>query len=145
MLNIKTAIFVVNPSTRALKVRYSENSSDKDAFVKTVNADIKVDDLVVIPTDTRFGFTVAKVIEVDVLINMNGTAEMRWVDQVVDKARYDHLVEQERIIIQKVQQADVRREQRQLAEQLKADGLTAADFTGIDLVTAPALAAPEAK
>lgn len=109
-MNLKTAIFIVNPSTRCIKVSYEDGQADK--FAKTINPNIKVDDLVIIPTSTRHGFTVAKVKEVDVLFNLAGTADMFWVDQIVDKERYENLIEQEKKILETVQKADMRRERR---------------------------------
>ncbi len=138
-MNLKTAIFIVNPSTRCIKVSYQDGNFQ---FAKTINPHIKVDDLVVIPTSTRHGFTVVKVVEVDVLFNLAGTGDMAWVHQIVDKDGYENLVEQEKKILETVQKADMRRERAQMAETLIKDGLTPEDFAGLSLVTAPALTAP---
>lgn len=138
-MNPKTAIFIVNPDVRAMRVLYENDQSPK--IVKTLNKDIKVDDLVIIQTGTRFGFTAVKVVETDIVINMNGTADMAWVHQIVDKKIYDNLAEQEAKIIGVVASADMRRQRQEMAKDLVADGLKPEDFAGLSIVTASALTA----
>ena len=63
-MNYSTAIFLINNHARALKVTYEDGANPE--IVKTLDQTIKLDDYVVVETDTRHKMTVVKVVETDV-------------------------------------------------------------------------------
>lgn len=63
-MNLTTAVFLVEEKARAVRVEYDPDvtrNNNPSKLFKTVNPDLKKDDLVVVPTHTRHGFTVAKI------------------------------------------------------------------------------------
>lgn len=119
-MNKTTAIFLIEDRTRCVSVAYKLDvdsrgktiPSDVKSF-KTLNPDIKVDDLVVIPTDTRLGFTVGKVTAIDLHVDFDSPEQMRWIVSKVDEAEFKNILEQEARLIDKV--ADANREARKKA------------------------------
>lgn len=124
--NMSLAIFLVNTNVRCISVAYDQiNSggklmpSDVKSF-KTLDKGIKKDDLVILPTDTRFGYTVGKVQAVDLDVNYGSNEEMRWIVGRVDTTFIDQILEQEKGMKAKVHHAQVEDERKQLAEKLMA-------------------------
>lgn len=129
MMNYSTAIFLVEPSVRCVSVSYDptdtiynpsapSKSKPRAQSFKTLDPDIKVGDLVTIPTDTRHGFTVGKVEEVDLAVNYESNEQMRWIVGVVDKANYDAILAREEELVGKVRTANVNRERKRMRDAL---------------------------
>lgn len=120
-MNHSTTVFIANPDVRALRVSYEENSckekEDKYVF-KTFDKNIKIDDYVVIPTDTRHNMTVGKVIEVDVDINFDSSHEFKWIIDRVNKKPYEEVLLQEQIIIKEVRTIEFTHKRQQLQSAL---------------------------
>ena len=90
-MNHSTAIFLINNDVRAIAVTYEKIDLAKDTtkmmkyqaaylsggrlpdgavVFKTMDTAIKVDDFVIVPTDTRHGMTVCKVVEATFLARL---------------------------------------------------------------------------
>jgi|TARA_R110000851_G_scaffold17651_1_gene55800 hypothetical protein len=85
---------------------------------KTHSADHKVGDLLVVPTDTRHGFTVVKVVEIDAEPDMDAQHAIKWVVGKVDTATYFDIVEQELSIIDTVAKAELKTKRDNLRKTL---------------------------
>lgn len=84
-MNFSTAVFLINDKARAIKAVYEPHDGVKQTTFKTLDPDIKKDDLVVVATGTRHGFTVVKVVETDLSIDFKDKTEMCWiVSKLVD-------------------------------------------------------------
>lgn len=114
-----TIVFLINDDARAIAVKYEE--SGVAMLGKTFDQTIKVDDLVVIESGTRYGMTVAKVVEVDLDINFDTTTAVKWIVQKVDKDAFANVQRQEQVAISTVQAAERRRKKEQLRSSLFAD------------------------
>lgn len=127
-MNTSTAILLVNDNVRAVAVAYDsaldyagkKQPRDVKTF-KTIDADIKVDDLVVIPTDTRWGFTVGKVTAVDVDVNFDSHEVMRWIMQRIDTTYMDEVMKMESQMLAEVASADKAAKRKELADKLRAN------------------------
>ena len=144
-MNLSTAIFLVNKSVRAVRVDYDPDNfknTNPNKLFKTLDPDLKKDDYVIVPTHTRHGFTVAKVTEVGFRIDFHSTDQYAWVAGKVDKAAYDLLIEQEKVVVDRIGAAEENRIRAQLAESM---GLGDINFTDLDVVKAslaPKIASP---
>lgn len=119
-MNYSTAIFLISDRARCVKVNYEPDAKDFYAF-KTFDPDIAVDDLVVVPTNTRHGMTVCRVAEVDIEPDFNAHYEMKWLVGRVDRASYDEIIGQEAEAVAKMRRAEKRRKRKQLRADMIAD------------------------
>lgn len=111
-------IFVLNETVRAVKVAYGDG---KPSYLfKTMDPTIKVDDLVLIQTETRWGFTVGKVVEVDVEPDLDGALDLKWVVQKFDTEAFDKLLAVELEAIDAVNAAEKTRKKKELRESMFA-------------------------
>lgn len=126
-MNHSLSVFLINNHARAVMVRYEpDRGGDKDVLFKTLDETIKVDDLVVIPTGTRYRFTVAKVTAVDVDVDYSSPTKAEWILGRVDTGEYDQLVADENKAIAKLKAIEA----KQMRNKLMAD-LLAIDGEGI--------------
>jgi len=125
--NTSLAAFLLNDGPMCVSVAYDaildrhgkKVPSDVKSF-KTFDRTLKEGDLVVIPTDTRWGFTVGKVVAINVRVNYSSPEIMRWIASRVDEEAYAAILKQEEVLITKVAQAQENRAKRELADELKA-------------------------
>ncbi len=133
-MNLTAAVFLVNESVRALKVEYdpdNKHNNDTSRLYKTFDTSIGKGDLVIVPTTTRHGYTVAKVVEIDFQVDFQTTEQYRWVVDKVDLARFNEVIETEKKIVQRVGKA----EENKMRAELKASmGLGEIAFTDLDLM-----------
>lgn len=117
-MNNSAIVFLVNDEARAVRATYEDGHSP-DLF-KTMDPTIAVDDLVVVETTTRHGMTVVKITEVDVDVDFDSNATIKWVVQKVDHGLHDKLVEQEKEAIATVHAAERDRKKKELRASLFA-------------------------
>lgn len=65
-MNYTTAVFLINKNVRAVMCNYEPDAEHKTTMFKTLDTAIRVGDFVIVPTKTRHGMTVSKIVEVDV-------------------------------------------------------------------------------
>lgn len=119
-MNYSTAVFLINDHVRAIEVSYEEGG--KPGVFKTLDAAIKKDDLVVVPTNTRYKFTVAKVTAVDVDVDYDRQDDMAWiVSPAIDLAAHKQVIEQEKVAVEAVKSAVTRKKREELSVALLAD------------------------
>ena len=61
-MNYSTAIFLISDEVRAINVTYERDGDAKRTLFKTFSKTIKIDDYVVVETNTRHHMTVCKVV-----------------------------------------------------------------------------------
>lgn len=145
-MNLSASIMLVNKAVRPVRVEYDPDqwkNNSPDAVFMTFDATIKVDDLVIVPTHTRHGFTIVKVKEIDFAVDFQDTRPVwRWVGGKFDKAQYDSILAQEKVVKDRIAKSQENKMRKELAE---AMGLGDVDFTDLDVVNhglLPATAAP---
>ena len=141
-MNFSTAIFLVNDQARALRCIYETDNGTyinqagdkvKSPIFKTLDRTIKKDDLVVVPTGTRHGFTVVKVSEVDIAIDFEDKTPVEWIVARLDLAPHKAMVEQEFSLIEKIKVAEFQVRRNQLANALDLSG----QLTSLPLASQP--------
>lgn len=143
-MNLSCSIFLVNQSVRAVRVSYdpdNRTNNNPNRLFKTFDDSIAKDDFVVVPTHTRHGFTVCKVEEVGFRPDLDGGEKWDWIVGKVDTPTYDRLVDQEKVVLDRIGDVEYNRKKKELAD---AMGLASVKLTDLDLVNgnAPALPAP---
>ena len=120
-MNYSRAIFLISDEVRAVNVTYEDTENASRTMYKTLDQNLKVDDYVVVPTTTRHGMTVCKVVEVDVDPEIESPAKMGWVLDTVDKRMGEDIKRQEEEAMEKIKSAEKRRKRAELRESLLAD------------------------
>lgn len=120
-MNYSTAVFLINKNARAVRATYESEPTAKRTLFKTFDPSIAVDDLVIVPTDTRHRFTVVKIVETDVDLDFDTTENVQWVVGRVDLANHAVRLQQEQAAIAAIKSAELRRKREELSKAMFAD------------------------
>lgn len=133
MSNLSIAVFLVNPAVRGMMVAYEPESTpptateiSKRTLFKTFDKALKVDDLVIIPTNTRQKFTVARIAAADIEVDLEHHGEVRWIAGPVDVAAYQAVLDAEQKMLDQIKAAEATHRRKELAEKLMAHADTKA-------------------
>lgn len=121
-------VFLANDSARCVEAVYEpeyENPRAKRTPFKTLDPSICVGDFVVVPTETRHGMTVVKVIETDIDVDFDSIAPMKWIIAAVDRKPFEQLLRDEEGLVSAANQAEKRKKREELREKmmLNADAI----------------------
>ena len=120
-MNDSTAIFLLSDQVRGVMVAYEAHETADRTMCKTLDPNIKVDDFVVVTTDTRWGMTVCKVMETDVEPDFDSTEVVKWIVGVVDTVDHEELKAQEADALVKIKAANKRQKREELRDALIAN------------------------
>jgi phosphoribosyl 1,2-cyclic phosphodiesterase len=109
---------LINDDCRLMKVAYEDGGSA--SIMKTLDPTIKVDDLVVVQSGTRWEMTVAKVTEVDIDINFEIQRDVKWIVTRICEKTFDHIKSMEVEAINAVQAAEKKRKKDELRASVMA-------------------------
>lgn len=112
-------VFLINDSARAIEAKY-EDGGVTEVF-KTMDPAIDVGDMAVVQSGTRHGMTVVKVTAIDVDVNFDSPAAIKWVVQRINKPAFDQILTKEGEAISAVQAAELRRKKAELRKNMFAD------------------------
>jgi len=126
MANDSTKIFLFNDDVKAIRIKWEREDEREVPYAtgpdgelcKTFIEGIEVDDLVVIETDSRHGFTTAKVCEIDVEPDPTSGEHARWVIAKVELDEYKDFVKKEKAMIKGLQRAENKASRERLREQM---------------------------
>ncbi len=118
MTNYTTILFAFNKKLRAVKVTYEPEQCGYT--YKTLDPDIKVGDYVVIPTTTRHKMTIGQVSEVDILVDIDSSLELKWIIGKVDKQAHDVVIKGEEEIVNEIKQSEANARIKQIQENMAA-------------------------
>lgn len=118
-MNLTTAIFLIDATVRAIAVNYDPNNVTVVKIFKTTDQSIKVDDLVVVTTDTRHKRTVGKVVEVDTDVNYDSDVKYEWIVSKVDETDYKRIIAIEEAKMAEVRKAEVLAKRSELRAKLE--------------------------
>lgn len=120
-MNYTTAVFLINKNVRAVLCNYEPDAPDKKVMFKTLDASLKEGDFVIVPTKTRHGMTVSKVVEVDVDVDFDNGTQVGWIVCKVDQVGYEAIISQEADAIKVITSAEKTKKRNELAAALLAD------------------------
>lgn len=141
-MNYSTAILVMNPEARCVKVIYepdTEHVKQTREMFKTFDKTLKVDDFVVVPTGTRLNLTVCKIVAVDTDDWMDTSKEIGWVVGRVDLADATKLKEWEATAIEGLKDSEKRKRRRELQASM-TEAMNEKEKEGLALMLASPLA-----
>lgn len=116
-MNRSTTVFLINKNVRAFTAVYEPGA--KPEMFKTFDNAVKKDDLMVVTTKTRHNFTVVKVIDANVAVDIEDpTADVKWAVSKVDLAEHEKILVQEAEAVERVKQAEFNRKRRELMDNL---------------------------
>lgn len=118
-MNYSTAIFLINNNARAIRASYEEDGVA--TIFKTLDPSIDVDDLVVVETNTRHRFTVCKVVEVDVDIDMENSTKCDWIVASISIEDHKALLVQEAQAVKAIKSAELRNKREALRDAMFKD------------------------
>ncbi len=123
-MNYSKAVFLISDDVRAVLVTYEKDEPDRPAprtMYKTFDTKIKVDDYVVVPTNTRHHMTVCKVVKVDVEVDLESSEDLDWIIGVVNRADFEKIKSQEGDAIARIKSAEKRKKREELRKALLDD------------------------
>lgn len=120
-MNYTTAVFLINKNVRAVLCNYEPDAPDRKVMFKTLDPAIREGDLVIVPTKTRHGFTVSKVVETDVDVDFDNQTSIAWLVCKIDQADYEATLAQEGDAITVIKSAEKTKKRNELAAALLVD------------------------
>ena len=111
-MNSSKIVFIVNESARLIQCAYDASSAHeapKTYLFKTLDQSIKVGDLVVVETNTRHGYTIVKVTEVDVDVDFDDAIELKWAFSPINLDAIVELKQAEQAAIDKVRAIELKK------------------------------------
>jgi len=133
-LNLSAAIMLVRPdAVFPVRVEYDPDNkynNNPTRVFKTVDPSIKKDDLVIVTTTTRHGFTICKVTEVGFPVDFNSAEAWGWIGGKFDKEAFASLIKIEEGVQQRVAKAS---ENKMRKEIMDAMGLGEVSFDDLQL------------
>lgn len=129
-MNYSTAVMLINPNIRAIKGQYEEGGNIE--VFKTLDADLKVGDMAVVESGTRWGMTVFKVVEVDVDVDFDSSKKIGWVVGKVDIAAHDELKKLEAAAIDVIKKGELRKRREDIRKNT-LDAVSAGEIDRLDI------------
>lgn len=140
-MNYSTSIFLINKDVRAIAVSYDKIDMDADTtkmkfqpaylsgggvpkgaeIYKTMDQSIKINDFVVVPTNTRHGMTVCKVVAIDVEIDFESDEDCHWIVDNVSMENFEKTRQAEDQAIQAMKAAQVNKKRNELSDTMLAN------------------------
>ncbi len=120
-MNYSSAVMIINHDIRAIRTSYEPGTNGKEPstyIYKTIDKTIKKGDYVVVPTDTRWGFTVNRVEAVDVDVDFDSDVILKWILSKVDVAGNKQTIQEEEKWVMALQQSEKLKRREALAKQL---------------------------
>jgi ribosomal protein S10 len=129
-MNYSTAVFLINDKVRAIAATYEKEGFEdnrpspgpaKRIIFKTFDQSIQKDDLIVVPTKTRHGFTICKVVDVDLEIDLEAPTHIDWVAGVFEDSEHKRMLAMESTMVETIRSAEKNRKREELRKSLMAD------------------------
>lgn len=127
-MNYSTAVMLINPTIRAVTGKYEEGGGT--TMFKTIDQDLKVDDLAVVVTKTRWGMTVVKITAVDVDPDYDSNTEIEWVVDKIDHSRHQEIKAMEYQAINMIKAGELRK-RREDIKRNTLDAFTAGEIDNL--------------
>lgn len=150
-MNYSTAVILINPQIRVMKTIYKpeiEGQKKEQTYsFKTIDKDLKVGDLVLVPSDTRFGFTANQIVEADVEVDFDNSAQMKWIVGKIDLVAYAEILKMEEAAINLIKTGELRKRREEIRKNT-LDAVVGGEINKLDIAklggNVPAIEAPPA-
>lgn len=122
MRNPSLAILLMNEACRVIACSYEKDKDGKGVapytLFKTFQDDLKVGDLVIVPTTTRYGFTSVRVEVLDAEWSPDETKPIAWIVGRVETAGYNELRAKEARAVEAIDASEKRAKRKEMAAKL---------------------------
>lgn len=135
-MNYSTAVMLINQNIRAVRGQYEENGNPET--FKTLDQALKIEDMAVVESCTRWGMTTVKITEVDVEVDFDSTKKIGWVVGKVNTTEHEDLKKMETAAIELIKKGELRKRR----EDIRKNTLDAVSAGEIDNLAIARLAAP---
>jgi regulator of protease activity HflC (stomatin/prohibitin superfamily) len=143
-MNFSRSIILFNKNIRTIATVYDLEpvpgpgaKQPARTIYKTLDPTIKKDDLVIIPTDTRYKMSVVKVVETDVEIeDFDAPGDIKWIIDKVNRESFDKSLAMEQTGIEMMRSAEKRRRREEIQAAILKDN---PDFANLAIVKADTL------
>lgn len=139
------SVMLFNDKIRAIVVQYDPQDTRLQVNLtqfKTLDQSIKKDDLVIVPTQTRHGMTVVKVLEADVDVDFEDGNPISWIVGKVDVVAYEAVLAEEKKAIDIIRASELRKKRETM--RLNMGEMMDEDLKKLS-ITGPSSAAEEVK
>lgn len=133
-MNLSASPMLIDKRVRPVRVEYDPDNFKNNNFGRlfmTLDNGLMKDDLVIVPTGTRHGFTIGKVVDVGFPVDFTSPDKWDWIGGKFDKASYDNILEGAKKIIARVA---VSQEDKMRNELRDALGIASVDFSDVQLI-----------
>jgi Fe-S oxidoreductase len=142
-MNYSIAVFLLNDNCRLCRGIFEADSPDgkilaKRELLKTFDPTVVSGDIVMVPTGTRHGVSIMKVVEVDCDLDIDTQEDVRWVIGKVDQEYYTMLKQQEEQAVAAIKQAELRKKKKAMMETMAMDYVEDLKALPISSATPPA-------
>jgi len=133
-------VFLINDDVQVIRGMYDPDKPNNTSLFKTMMKDLAEEELVLVETDTRHGYTVVEVVETGIEPDLDSHDNINWAIGRLDRSGHDHLKTLENQAIATVKAAEKARRKVELREamfahreeEMKALALT--NLSGDDVV-----------
>jgi hypothetical protein len=112
-MNYSNVLFLITDKLRAIRVSY-EDGAKNHTIKKTFDPLVKVNDFVIVETNTRHNMTVCKVVAVDVEVDFNSDEQLGWIIARVDMEEFDRIKKQEMDAVSIIKEAEKAEQKQEL-------------------------------
>lgn len=120
-MNYSTAVMLINDNITVVNTSYDKDcdgSGREFKRYKTLDKTLKVGDLVSVPTNTRHGFTIVRVEELDVEVDFESHVKIDWIASKIDNAPYDKILKEEQEWISVIKASEKRKKREDIKKNL---------------------------
>lgn len=130
-MNYSTSVMLINPAILAIKGKYEDTS--KETVFKTLDSTLKVGDMVVVESGTRWNYTTVKVIEINAAPDFDSNEIIKWVVQKIDVDSHDKLKEMENKAVEVIKAGELRKRREDIKKNT-LDAFAAGEIDKLDIV-----------
>lgn len=130
-MNYSTAVMLINPSIRAVLGKYEEGG--KSTLFKTVDQDLKIDDMAVVESGTRWELTTVRITAVDVDVDFDSPLNVGWVVSKITLADHEKLKSMESAAIELIKKGELRKRREDIKKNT-LDAVSAGEIDKLDIV-----------
>lgn len=116
-VNRSTTVFLVDNTVKAFTAIYEDGH--KTEYFKTFMSDVKKDDLMVVESGTRHGYTVVKVVDPSAVVDIKDTqVQVKWAIARLDLTEHKEILKQEADAVEKVKAAEFNKMRKDLIDNM---------------------------
>lgn len=129
-MNYSTAVMLINQNIRAVRGQYEPEGATE--VFKTIDQNLKVDDLVTVESGTRWKYTTMKIVEVDVEVDFDSNKAISWVVGKIDTSVHDQIKGMEAKAIDVIKKGELRKRREDIKKNT-LDAAAAGEIEGLDI------------